>query len=82
MTAPKDNDKTEDSNAVRVESTTLFAFIGELEQLKQQAEQRGHDLMLSQAHRDVNNAGAAAYAFCQVRLRAIISQANKEITGA
>jgi hypothetical protein len=76
MTAPKNNDNTRDFNSVSVESTALFAFIGELERLKHQAEQRGGDLMLPLSQREANKAGASAYTFCQIRIRAIISQAN------
>lgn len=60
----------------QVGSDALFAFVDELEQLKQEAEQRGGDLMLPLYQREANKAGASAYTFCQIRLQAIISQAN------
>ena len=66
-------------NGTLLMSADLFAFVDELERLKQEAEQRGGDLMLPLSQREANKASASAYTFCQIRLKAIVSLANVEV---
>jgi hypothetical protein len=64
----------------QIDASKLLKFIKDLESLKQASESRGDDLTLSQYQRESCKSTAAAYAFCLISLKSLISQKEDYIS--